>query len=138
VNGTLRLVPVLLVAVALGGCGEQTAEEKAHQDRDRQLAAWDNREGTAWAAYAKGWNAAWQDACVRIDQKFEPDLPTKGLGADCGLAPEIDDELGPFVPTYPPDSPNRRDGTTGSKQAAKTNSAPCERTRPLRQTSVRH
>lgn len=100
----------LLVLTAACGCGRGNLEERAHAQRDQQLAAWDNREGLQWTAYAKGWRTGWMDGCSAADEKAwrvsmpasERYNPLLSGASRCGLPPDPDDNL---VPTYPPDFP---------------------------------
>jgi hypothetical protein len=46
------------------------------RSRDRAMAAWDNREGSAWTTYEKAWSAGWSDSC-RLDDGTNP--------APCGM-----------------------------------------------------
>jgi hypothetical protein len=106
-RGWLLLVP--FVIVALGGCGEQSDEERADERRDSALTAWDNREGAAWTAYEKGWDAGWSDGCYEADRRLHPTSPD----ADPGCSPGPGFPGYESLPTYPPDSPEeegREDG----------------------------
>lgn len=103
---------LLLAAAGLGGCGGQSDEEKAHERRDRAIAAWDNREGSEWRAYERAWSAGWSNGCSAIEGKLEPER-SAGSPSDCANPPGPDNDVVYDPPFYPPNSPQeqgREDG----------------------------
>jgi hypothetical protein len=109
---------ILLVLSTASGCGGQTNDEKAYASRDEQLAAWDNRQGAEWSAYARGWRDGWTDGCSLANKRAwrltmpasEPYDPLLSGASACGLPPHPDEDA---APTFPPDWPRgagREDG----------------------------
>jgi hypothetical protein len=97
-------IALALAVAALLGCGGAGPTEggptKAGPTDQERAAAWNSREGPAWAAYKKGWTAGGVKGCEAVYKKAHAENPQQfdqgedyetAIAATCPFVPGPDD-----------------------------------------------